>query len=144
MSNKEAPILKYTKIFVASWISGFFIKMADYRGRLMSGGGVLPDQLNMHKMATSSNYLKSVFIFTEATQAYHLYKRPASAIAILFTSFSFIANFFRDMQYSISQSLLRASFLISPFIVFYHFDRPVTNFWYYSLYVSISLCKNKF
>jgi len=91
-------------------------------------------------MNTSSNYLKKVALFSELKAFYNGSKTSAATFGIFAVSFAFLVNKFKDWGYSFSQSILRATAILSPIAIFLKFDRPVVNFWYHSMGLTFVSC----
>jgi hypothetical protein len=132
-------VIRYTKIFASTFFPAIvYNSVGGFKGVLKQDHFPLLDQ---HKMQTSENYVKRTFIFSDGWEMYQLNKKKSAMFAIFFTTFAYITDKFQSYDYSTSQSLLRACFLVSPFVVLYQFDRPITNFWYHVGIYTIFSCK---
>jgi hypothetical protein len=138
MADTHAPLLKYTKIYFASYLIGF--------GYGMTGGftGALKQNKNAlesHKAQTAVDYVKQTNLGGGFRVMWQSASRPAAIFAVGSTFYGFLLNTIRDFGYSTSQAALRASAIIAPMIVFYKYDRPFTNFFYRSVGVFFIISK---
>ncbi len=99
------------------------------------------DKLNQHKLSTSADYTKKVTLFSSMKETYSTARRPASVLAVGITGFSFLKQKFEDFGYTPSQAILRSCALLSSAYVFYFFDRPVTNYVYFTGALTLASCK---
>jgi hypothetical protein len=99
--------------------------------------------LTEHKLITSSNYV-NISYFTEVKNSLSMSKGSGVIFGIVSTSWLFLYDKFRQWNYSNSQAIVRATFLITPAYLFFYYDRPFTNFWYRSFVISFLACKNIF
>jgi hypothetical protein len=138
-NSDDAPAIKYAKFFAKSWIVGFGISAIGGTKSILYPN---VNALDQHKMATSANYVKETIIGGGLRNIFQTSKGPAATFALFSTFYFFVYNKFKDWDYSRAQSLLRASALVAPMIVFYHYDRPFANFWYRSFLVGAIMCMN--
>jgi hypothetical protein len=137
LNSDDAPAIKYGKFFAKSWIVGFaFNAIGGTKSILYPSSNAL----NQHKLSTSVNYVKETIMGGGLRNIYQNTKGPAATFAIFSTFYFFVYNRFKSYDYSRAQSLLRASALIAPMIVFYRYDRPFANFWYRSFLVGALIC----
>lgn len=140
MSDRHAPLLKYFRIYVVSYLTGlsfnlvggpsFFNQLRDF------------DRLNYHKMRTAANYTKPIAILDSLKESFYVARKPAGVFAFFFTTFAYILNKFKDWEYSTSQSIVRTCAILSPVYLLFRMDRPFTNLWYRSATLWACSCKN--
>ena len=141
LRNNEAPLLRYAKIWGTSFLLGlFYNSFGGYKGNTVERNNML----DWHKINTSSNYVKRTLVGSALQQAFYSSRKPAGMFACLSTFYFFLVARFQGFEYSLSQSLLRASLLFTPLLVLLKFDRPVVNFWYKSAGFAFIICKLKF
>jgi hypothetical protein len=138
MKNNEAPLLKYAKIYLTSYVLGtFYHSFGGYRADYTP-----TNLLESHKLETSSNYLKNTYMGQSLRSLIYSTKGPAASFALMSTFYFWLVARFQGFDYSISQSVLRAAAVISPVYIFLKYDRPFTNFWYRSFGFFLIICKN--
>ena len=59
------------------------------------------------------------------------------------TSWYFIKDYFNHKRhYSVNQSMLFSSMMVSPVAIFFIYDRPITGFWYQAFLLGFLMCNN--
>jgi hypothetical protein len=130
MLNKEAPLLRYTKLYFTGFLFGTLV------GGMGGFNQLYAKQANttaitQHKMSTTRDYTK--FNFLSELKAFYKNGKPSGVRYGLLTSvFFMLHDKFRQFEYSKAQSILRAVCILSPAIAFIQMDRPFTNFFYRS------------
>jgi hypothetical protein len=92
-----------------------------------------------HKLITSSNYTKFSF-FTELRTSLTVGKPTGVVFGVFSTAWLFLYDKFKQWNYSNTQSIVRATFLVTPVYLFFLYDRPFTNFFYRSGFYSLLGC----
>lgn len=100
-----------------------------------------PESLLEHKkFSTSLDYTKVTEIGTGLRSYYYTTHRPSMLFALAASVYTYIIVKFKDWGYSSSQSMLRASFLVTPLFLIYRYDRPIANFTLHWIFSSFILC----
>ena len=137
LRTSDAPVIKYTKIYVTSYLlASFYHSFGGFKGDMTP-----INELDTHKQITSSNYVKNTQMGQAFRQIFAVTKGPSAYFALFSTAYFWIAGQFQSYDYSLSQSLLRATAIITPIAVFLQHDRPFTNFWYRSTLFFLFICK---
>ena len=135
--NSHATQVRLFKLYVSSYVIGLVYNAVGGMNAIIKPE---TNALEKHKLGTSTDYVKQISLRAGFNELFALNHRPATSFALFTTSYMFIVQKLRDWDYSLAQSYLRASLIVSPVLVFLSKDRPFHNFWWRSALLAGFLC----
>jgi hypothetical protein len=130
--------MKYTKTYLSFFALGFFldINISNIRNGFFKNRN---NNLALHKTMAEINYTKNIK-FWESLKGGRFHIKGGVALGVFGTVWTYLIDFFAGYGFSTSQALFRATAIVSPVLVFLHYDRPIYAFGPRSIMLFSMIC----